>query len=236
MRVEIINKAEVKNLFSNFGNVAKVCYATETNKPELIGKSCMSSGHFSGSRGDFIKFQIAGVPRFTIDQAVRHEIGVFKNVQSFRYVNKDCFGYEVPTELSDNAELTDRYQVLMNEINDVYKAINAHVISKGKSKERANEQARYVLPMATTGTFVIGFTLEALIHFMNLRLCTRAEDEIHQMAKLMREETLKILPELETKLVPSCEALLYCPEARGCGRKPSRKKVEELLAAADAHE
>lgn len=40
----------------------------------------MASGHFSGSRGDYIKFLVTEVPRFTVDQAVRHEVGVFKNV------------------------------------------------------------------------------------------------------------------------------------------------------------
>ena len=62
----------------------------------------MNSGHTSGSRGDFIKFLVEDVPRFTVDQAVRHSVGVFTNVRSFRYVGQEGFYYEVPVEITDN--------------------------------------------------------------------------------------------------------------------------------------
>lgn len=67
MKVTLLNPNEANNIFANWGTASSVCYDTKTNTPEKIGKSCMVSGHYSGSRGDYIKFRIDDVPRFTVD-------------------------------------------------------------------------------------------------------------------------------------------------------------------------
>lgn len=230
MKVELLNPEEVKNLFVNWGNTSKICYATETDEPEKIGKGCMYSGHYSGSRGDYIKFLVTEVPRFTADEAMRHEQGIFKNCQSFRYVDKGVFAYEIPTEIKDNVKLVEKYDSHMAATIELYDEIKEYVLSKGRPRERACEQARYVLPMATHTSFVIGFTVEALQHFCNLRLCVRAEDMIRELAGLMRDETLKVLPELKPRLVPTCEWNLWCPEGKkSCHRYPTRKELKEKL-------
>ena len=230
MKVKIINPEEVKELFYYWGEASKCCYATETDAPDKIGKGCMYSGHFSGSRARYILFQIDECPRFTIDQAVRHEQGVMKNVGSFRYIDKSCFAYEIPEEIKDNAELLAKYHNHMMNTIELYGEIQEYVYGKTNSHERANEQARYVLPMATHSSFVFGLTIEALIHFMNMRLCVRAEDKIRELAKLMKNATIEILPELETRLVPNCQAYLWCPEGRhSCGAYPTKKELKEII-------
>lgn len=230
MNVKILNPDAVSKLFTNWGETSAICYDTHTDDPTPIGKGCMANGHFSGSRGDFIKFIVTDIPRFTVDQAVRHEIGVFKNVQSFRYVDKDCFSYEVPVEIADNPKLLAKYNKHMQDTMNLYEDIQSYVLSKGKTQERANEQARYVLPSSTHTAFVIGFTIEGLIHFMHKRLCSRAEDIIRQLAVEMKKEVVKILPNLESRLVPECQYLLFCPEnKKSCGAYPKRKEVELLV-------
>lgn len=230
MNVKILNPDAVSKLFTNWGETSAICYDTHTDDPTPIGKGCMANGHFSGSRGDFIKFLVTDIPRFTVDQAVRHEVGVFKNVQSFRYVDKDCFSYEVPVEIADNPELLAKYNKHMQDTMNLYEDIQSYVLSKGKTQERANEQARYVLPISTHTAFVIGFTVEGIIHFMHKRLCSRAEDIIRQLAVEMKKEVVKILPNLESRLVPECQYLLFCPEnKKSCGTYPKRKEVELLV-------
>ena len=231
MNVKILNPDAASKLFTNWGETSAICYDTHTDDPTPIGKGCMANGHFSGSRGDFIKFLVTDIPRFTVDQAVRHEIGVFKNVQSFRYVDKDCFSYEVPVEIADNPELLAKYDKHMQDTMNLYEDIQSYVLSKGKTQERANEQARYVLPISTHTAFVIGFTVEALIHFMHKRLCSRAEDIIRQLAVEMKKEVVKILPNLESRLVPECQYLLWCPEGKkSCGAYPTKKQLKEILS------
>ena len=230
MNVKILNPDAVSKLFTNWGETSAICYDTHTDDPTPIGKGCMANGHFSGSRGDFIKFLVTDIPRFTVDQAVRHEVGVFKNVQSFRYVGKDHFAYEVPVEITDNPELLAKYDKHMQDVMNLYEDIQSYVLSKGKTQERANEQARYVLPISTHTAFVIGFTVEGIIHFMHKRLCSRAEDIIRQLAVEMKKEVVKILPNLEYRLVPECQYLLFCPEnKKSCGAYPKRKEVELLV-------
>ena len=180
--------------------------------------------------GTLAEVVVTDIPRFTVDQAVRHEIGVFKNVQSFRYVDKDCFSYEVPVEIADNPELLAKYDKHMQDTMNLYEDIQSYVLSKGKTQERANEQARYVLPISTHTAFVIGFTVEALIHFMHKRLCSRAEDIIRQLAVEMKKEVVKILPNLESRLVPECQYLLWCNEGKkSCGAYPTKKQLKEII-------
>ena len=229
MNVKLLNKDEVKDLFKHFGTTASVCYDTKTNTPEKIGKHCMNSRHFSGSRSRYFEFLITECPRFTIDQAVRHEIGVCKNVQSFRYVDKHSFMYEVPTEIIDNEKLLEKYSNHMKNTIELYTDIQSYVYSKTNSKERANEQSRYVLPMSTHSSFIFCLDIEALIHLMNKRLCTRTEDIFRKLAILMKQEVIEILPELKDKLVPQCVDLLWCPEGHGCGAYPTKKELKETL-------
>ena len=232
MKVTLLNSEQVKDLFKNWSITSAVCYGSAINpdKPEAIGKHCMQSGHFSGSRGDFIKFRVDDIDRSVVDQAVRHEIGVFKNVASFRYISKNEFRYSAPAEIFDNQELFNRYNEHMDNTMELYSDIQDYVYKKTGSHERANESARYLLPMSTHTSFVIGYTIEAFIHLCNARLCVRAEDSIREMTTLMKQEVLKVLPELKDKLVPNCVKLMYCPEGRaGCGAYPTKKQVQEYI-------
>ena len=229
MKVELLNKDEVKELFKHFGKTACVCYNTKTNSPEKIGKHCMNSGHFSGSRSRYFEFLITDVPRFCIDQAVRHEVGVCKNVQSFRYVDKHSFAYEIPIEIANNKELLDKYNKHMSNTIDLYTEIQSYILNKTNSKERANEQARYVLPMSTHSSFVFCLDIEALIHLMHKRLCVRTEDVFRRLANMIKKEVLEVLPELEDKLVPQCKYLMWCPEKATCGAYPTKKELKEIL-------
>ena len=230
MKVTILNPEEATILFEYWGKASCVCYDTETETPEKVGKHCMNSGHFSGSRGRFILFKVEGCPRFTIDQAVRHEIGVMKNVQSFRYVGKDSFVYEVPSEITDNEELLAKYHAHMMKTMELYSEIQDYVFNKTGSHERANEQARHILPISTHADFVIGMTIEALIHFENARLCVRAEDKIRELALLIKKVTIELLPELKDKLVPNCQALLWCPEGKAsCKAYPTKQELKRMI-------
>ena len=229
MNVSLLNKERVKELFKDWGEFAKVCYDTETNTPEKIGKHCKNSGHNSGSRSNYIVFKVDKVPRFVIDQSIRAEIGVCKNVQSFRYVSKNSFAYEIPSEILDNDEFVARYHEHMMNTIEIYEDIQTYVRNKTGSKERANEQARYVLPMATHSSYVIGFTIEALIHYMNIRLCVRTEDVHRKLAIAMKKAVLEVLPELKDDLVPQCQYLLWCPENKKDCAYPVKEELIKIL-------
>jgi Thymidylate synthase complementing protein. len=68
--------------------------------------------------------------------------------------------------------------------------------------------------------------LRNLIEMSHNRICNRA---YHEYRKVMREickELMLISDEwawiVENLLVPKCDVLGYCPEKKGCGRKPNK--------------
>ena len=144
IKVTVINPEECKNLFKTWGQFTSVCYDTNTDTPETVGKGCMYSGHWSGSRWRYIALRIDNCPRFTIDQIVRHENGVVKNVQSFRYVDKDNFSYAIPDDIKDNDKLMADYWYHMRDTLKLYEKIQAYVYRKTNKNERANEQQKVV--------------------------------------------------------------------------------------------
>ena len=83
--------------------------------------------------------------------------------------------------------------------------------------------------MSTYSAVCIGFTLEALIHYMGLRLCTRTEEVHRELASKMRYAVCDAIPDIGGYLVPQCDRLLYCPESKCCGRHPKKSDVEKML-------
>ncbi|MBD5589229.1 FAD-dependent thymidylate synthase [Clostridium botulinum] len=230
MEVSLINYNEVKDLFKKWGEFSCQCYNTPLKYAEKVGKHCLESGHFSGSRTIFFKFKITGISRACSLQLNRHKIGMELNQQSQRYCNMNGVDFVVPPSIQNNPRALELYRKLMVESISSYSQIQEILKEDGKNKEQSNEDARYCLleSCETQGTY--GFTLEALIHFMNKRLCNRSQWEIRQLANSMIENVVSALPELKEYLVPHCKQLLWCPEGKSsCGLMPTKKEVEDKL-------
>lgn len=228
IKVTLLNPDEVKNFIRNHGYIACICYDTDERYAEKVGLNCLKSGHMSGSRGDYFKFEIE-CPRFTADQIMRHEQGVFKNCQSQRYVDMDNFDCYIPPKVSRDPELKKLYEELENTTKDFYGRIRNEMEARGIEGEKANDLMRSLLPIGVPTKLRIGFDIEALIHFMNKRLCVRADEPIRQVAKLMKKEILEVEPRYADLLVPQCKAMLYCPEHKSCGAYPSKDELRKLL-------
>jgi len=247
IKVTLLNPEQIKNIFKEWGSFACECYATPQKYAEKVGNSCFESGHYSGSRTEYIKFKIEGVDRGIMEQIMRHEIGVrqfpisehtydenpnniIKNLKSFRYVDMNDFDYTTPTTIDKIPEAKEEYDRINNEINKSRIKIKDILINNKVKEKQAVEDANYILPRATNTTLTIGFTIEALIHYMHKRLCVRAQDLHRKVAIMMKEEVIKVLPQLEDRLVPQCEYLLWCPEGdMSCGIKPTRDELMDEL-------
>lgn len=229
IKVELLNPEEVKNFIKNHGVFACQCYNTPEKFAERVGLSCLKEGHTSGSRADMFKFRIHA-PRFTCDQIMRHAVGTAINCQSQRYVDMDDnFSIYVPPQVMKDEYAKLMYQEYENRCKEIYSVIRVHMQENGITGEKANDLMRTMLPIGVECNLTMGFTVEALIHFMHKRLCNRADEPIRKVAMLMREEVLKIEPRYQDLLVPQCIAMMYCPEKHTCGLYPSKKEVEELI-------
>ncbi|WP_455717504.1 FAD-dependent thymidylate synthase [Anaerosporobacter sp.] len=257
MKIEIINKEELIDLYKNHGLFACTCYDTDDKYADKVGKSCNESQHMSGSRCEYIKFRLYDIDRGSSEQLMRHEIGVsydeidkyayndrieilvdlnpssiVKNMQSFRYVDKNEFTYSIPTNIIKSTKALERYENLMDSIDRTRKEIRDILVDEGICDyKQAVEDANFVLPRATNLTLTIGFTPEALMHFMHKRLCTRSQEFIRKIAVQMKAEVNSVLPEYASQLVPHCQHLLWCPESKRktCKAYPSKDELIKIL-------
>ena len=120
-------------------------------------------------------------------------VNIVKNMQSFRYVDKNEFTYVIPKNIQKYADANILYENTMKMIDERRKQIRDLLVMHGVDYKKAVEDANFVLPRATNLTLTIGFTPEALIQFMFKRLCARAQDEIRDIAKEMKKEVEKII-------------------------------------------
>ena len=225
--VELISKPE--NMLRTIYTACRTCYSADSpiniyDKAEdeekmlkLISR-VISSGHFSTIEHIQISFAISNVSRACTHQLVRHRHMSFSQ-KSQRYVKeKGQFDYLTPPTIGRNPELKEKYNEFMGKISKFYEELTQAGIPA--------EDARFILPNATSSSMVASLNLREMIHLANIRLCTRAQDEIRLLVRLMCNELVKQEPWLKPYLVPKCERLGYCDEDKSCGRMPTK---EELL-------
>lgn len=261
MDVRLMNPDVVKDLYKNHGKFACVCYATPEEHAEKVGKACAHSGHMSGSRCEYIKFFVTDIDRGTAEQCLRHEIGtaipvglqdnysisdymdivttipadqIVKNMASFRYIDKDGFKWATPKNIAAFEDVKQRYDALMEHINYERRMLKEMLENHGIAPRRATEDVNMVLPRATLSGFMIGFTPEALIHFMHKRLCTRAQEFIHEVAVKMRDELYCYNHAFARECQPHCRYLIWCPERDCCGAAPTKEEIKRILAEVQA--
>ena len=194
------------------------CYNSEPTGGKIM-KSCYNSGHHSVLEFCDFTFHIEGVSRALTHQLVRHRLASYAQ-RSQRYCGEGEFGYVVPSTIGKDPEAEHIYSSLMGYINMQYKKLQELGIP--------NEDARYVLPNACETVIEVKMNFRTLIHFMNERLCVRAQWEIREMAKEMKRCVVEQYPELAKYLVPKCEAhdgTPFCTEHSSCGRHPKLKTI-----------
>lgn len=218
MEVEIIRITQ--GPLAAMADAASRCYDSEPS-PAIVDH-CYRSGHHSIMEFATIHFRIRGVSRALTHQLVRHRIGCSYAQRSQRYVVEDGFNYVIPDSIAKDELAAKEYESLILTIRHFYKWL----IDRGIPAE----DARYILPNACCTEIDVQFTFRAFMHFCNERLCQRAQWEIRELARKMRDEVVRLYPELAPYLVPRCERYAphcFCPEQRGCGRYPTLAQLIE---------
>lgn len=92
----------------------------------------------------------------------------------------------------------------------------------GKFHKQAIESARAVLPNSLQTKIIFTMNMRSLINFFNHRCCTRAQEEIRQMAYMMLGILKEKFPILFNNIGASCKTKGYCPEGNmSCGIAPT---------------
>ncbi len=137
-------------------------------------------GHLSVIEHAVASFRISDVSRSLTHQLVRHRLASFTQ-KSQRYVDERNFTFVEPPKVEENPEAHEIYVNFMKTVRETYKKLREFKIPK--------EDARFVLPNATTTEIVITANLREWRHIVELRGSEHAQWEIRRMTI----EILKIL-------------------------------------------
>ena len=229
MKVELISWTN--DPVGTVAKAASACYDSTPNRK--IVSQCLASGHHSVIEHMNFTFKIEGVSRALTHQLVRHRIASYSQ-RSQRYCSEEGTKMVVPPSIEQNNVARDIYNKIMWRIEEAYQDLQA--------LEIPNEDARFVLPNACETTIYMTMNLRTLAHFMNERLCTRAQWEIRKMAqemkKAIKENQFEMhLDDLDMELimsvcVPKCEAgkIKFCPEHKSCGRQKTAKEINDAIS------
>lgn len=199
---------------------ARLCYSpvgaeqlaekmTEQQIAKLVEK-IVDMGHYSTLEHVSFTFAIEGVSRVLTHQLVRHRIASYSQ-QSQRYVKEHDFDYIVPPSIAVRPEAREKYDSLMNSIQRMYDEL----LELGVHQE----DARYVLANAAETKIVVTMNARTLLHFFELRCCTRAQWEIRALADAMLRQLQAVAPLLFAKAGPTCVTQGLCNEGElTCGR------------------
>jgi len=237
MRVELIEMS--KDPLDIIYSAARQCYSSkfsfdifkkskkiEKRKKEEFVKEIVNSGHESVLEHVKFTFAVEGVSRALTHQLVRHRIASYSQ-QSQRYVKAENFNYIIPPTIEKDMILKKYFVEEMERIKETYKKMIERYKELGIEGEKANQDARYILPNAVETKIVITMNARELLHFFKVRCCARAQWEIRELAYKMLEICKEMLPAVFEKAGPKCVFLGYCPEGEKftCGRYPLKKDV-----------
>ena len=159
-------------------------YNPPSSTEELI-KKVIRKGHHSVLEHALATFRIKGGSRVFTHELVRHRI-MSPSQESQRYVEYGKtkeFEYVIPPTI-ENTPFEDRFKKLAQDTFSLYQEMVKADIPK--------EDARYILPNATTSEIVISANFRELRHIFEIRCVERAHWEIRQicleMLKIMKEQ------------------------------------------------
>jgi thymidylate synthase (FAD) len=172
----------------------KKAHALSDERIESFIAEMFKTKHASPQRHVNFTFGVSGISRVLSHQLVRHTVGVPHSQQSQRYVDGRNFGNVTPPYLRGVAEA--EFHMHMNDCGNAYERL--------QDLDIPNEDARFVLPGATTTNLTTSFSYEALRNFCHKRLCSQAQWEARFLAAKLKSEVKTVSPFLAAYLVPAC--------------------------------
>ena len=185
MRVELLNITP--NALEFIGKCAGICY-NSSQQPDACVKravSCKDKGHLATLRFAHATFHVSGISRACSHQFVRSKhLDFLQRSQRYCSEKETSFIFpDLPEEVHE-----DYWQHI-----DHCKSLYNFFLSKGVKKE----DARFVLPEATTTELIVTGNFQAWLDFIKLRADKHAQWEIREVAKTINNILAK---ELENQL------------------------------------
>ena len=217
MKITLLNSAENEKLVELS---AAICVGKLDSPTEKGMKNAIDSGHLSIIEHLPLTFLVEDVSRALTHQLVRHRIASYSQ-QSQRYAQVktgDRDWYVFPQTIAES-DYTFAYTDMMDKIAELYFTMCEAGIP--------NEDARMILPNACFTSIMVSMNARAFSEAATLRTCNRAQWEIRQMFKLMRDSIKDVYPHVWEKCFPNCTKRCGCLEAKPCGNPYEKFSSDE---------
>lgn len=152
-------------------------------KDRLLLENCIKRNHHAPLEFVSFTFEILGISKVADRQLVRHRIASYSG-SSGRSIRTNDF--LVPLNISQNKAAFSIYKEAVKSAEKYMEKLEALSIPL--------EDARYALPMGSTSSFLIKFNLRSIRNFLAERTCSKAQWEIREIAKQMRNIIAHIDP------------------------------------------
>lgn len=149
-------------------------------------------GHSSIAEHAVFNFDVMGVSRLAVEAIEQFRLVSFTE-KSQRYIKlgKD---HMLPGEMKDTI-LEKEFTKLLEELTDAYEKIYHAIVSSGEDIGVAKEDARYLMPLATTSQF--GMTINAReLEYMISRLASHPLEELRRFSSCLSKIAAKKAPSL----------------------------------------
>lgn len=157
----------------------------------------MMEQHTSPLEHVSFSFAIEGISRACLAQLTRHRTFKF-NVQSQRYVDGSNFEFVMPNldyvkHFSSKIQAKDIIEDVFKDLSELYDEL----ITLGVKKE----DARAILPQATTCNLIVTMDLNNFRNFLRQRKCIHAQKEIRELAFTMIDLLKPHIPFVDYKVL-----------------------------------
>lgn len=152
------------------------------NRMDKLLNMLASEGHHTPFEKSTLHF-LATTDVATHIHLLKHRIGVSINGESARYKELKDDKYYVPHDWDEEEQ--KNYIAFMEDALNKYHDTLARLISKGVSRKRAKESARFYLPYGNQMVVDISFNFRSFMHFQGLRNSEHAQLEVRELAQKM---------------------------------------------------
>lgn len=202
------------------GIVKATAMPYQSKESKGLVRRVFDSGHKSVVRHGMASFLIEGVSQSLLRQISRHP-HISLTVKSTRYCDFTDAGIHKPSKISRNKLSSDEYDKDMDAIMGIYAKWKSY-----EGDEKEVDVAKLFLPLASTTDLVLSGNYQALYEFLQLRNCTRTEDEFRKLSLELTEMLNGIVPEIFGELGCKGDVYKICPETHGsCGKYPTKKEL-----------
>jgi thymidylate synthase (FAD) len=162
-------------------HAGRICYRSHSDEPSTTSRFVqrrVQEGHESIIEHASASFEISGISRACSHQLVRHRIASYSQ-ESQRYVDMSDPDWAIPPDIIDDPESLQAWNAFLENAQATYRTLRARGIRK--------EDARFLLPNATTTRLVMTANYGELLHMFRLRISPQAQWEIRELCVRMLE-------------------------------------------------